>query len=540
MTRAEKIQQFRAERQQNDRTIAPAIERLGIGATWNRELVHQMAAAASDEARAMNNTSSEAVASNKGLTYWSPTINMARDPRWGHAEENYGEDPVLTGALGGQFVSGLQGDDEKYLKTAATPKHYLANNSETNRHNGSSNLTEAEIREYYTPAFAQLVGEFGAGSLMTSYNAVNGVPVSASREYVETLARRTFGFNGTVTSDCDAIRDVWQPANHNWGPDGTPLSAPEAVAWTLKTGVDLDCMDGDYPKYLEESYGQGNITEADMEASLVRTFTIRMKTGEFDPAEQVPWRNADYTLDKQISAPDHLAISKQMSAESTVLLRNEAMDTGDRLLPFDAKKTENVVVGPLATTEVHGDYSPSQIAEHSNALEGVTKAVQAANPGASVTYVSGMNKTGLEDKRKPNIGGKVGESNAAVRFLDAAGSELGRVSPRPCSRTSPSPDGVRSSPGTRSPTASSPRAPGAATSASTPSSPRAPRASRSSSRTRRRPSKEDASPSASERRPQPRSAPSTPSARPRRAPTPAPPASRSSSSPTRTTPSSRS
>lgn len=468
MTRAEKIEQFRAERQQNDKTIAPAIERLGvdaysywnealhgiaradeagrglndggeatefptglgIAASWNPDLVYEMASAASDEARAMNNTASAAVASHKGLTYWSPTINMARDPRWGRAEESYGEDPVLTAVIGGQFVAGLQGDDETYLKTAATPKHYLANNSETNRHTGSSNLTEAELREYYTPAFAELVGTYGAGSLMTSYNAVNGVPVSASREYVETLARRTFGFNGTITSDCDAIRDVWQEANHNWGPDGTPLSAAEAVAWTLKTGVDLDCMDQDYPTHLEDSYLEGNVTEAGMEASLVRTFTIRMRTGEFDPEDSVPWRNSEYSLAAQISAPDHLAVSRQMSAEGTVLLRNETMDSGSPLLPFDATAASNiVVVGPLATMEVHGDYSPSAIAEHSNALEGIEKAVTAANPGATVTYISGMNKTGFENKRKPNIGGQVGDSNAAVRFLDAGGDELARVAP---------------------------------------------------------------------------------------------------------------
>ncbi|WP_022868983.1 glycoside hydrolase family 3 N-terminal domain-containing protein [Schaalia vaccimaxillae] len=466
MTRAEKIEQFRAERQQNS-TIAPAIDRLGvpaynywnealhgiaradesnkglnnggeatefptglgIAATWNPDLVKAMASAASDEARAMHNFESAGVAAaHKGLTYWSPTINMLKDPRWGRAEETYGEDPFLTSVIGGQFVDGLQGDHETYLKTAATPKHYLANSSETNRHTGSSNLTEAELREYYTPAFADLVGKHGAGSLMTSYNAVNGTPVSASKEYVETLARRTFGFNGTVTSDCDAVRDVWQPQNHNWGPDGTPLTAPQAVAWTLKTGVDLDCMDGDYPKYLETSFQEGNVTEADMEASLVRTFTIRMRTGEFDGAGATPWDN--YTLDSEISADDHLATSRQMSDEAAVLLRNEQMETGSKLLPFDATKTDSVVVvGPLATTEVHGDYSPSAIAERSNALQGIEKAVAAANPNAKVTYIPGMNKSGLENKRKPQIGASVEGSPAAVRFLDAAGNELGRVAP---------------------------------------------------------------------------------------------------------------
>jgi beta-glucosidase-like glycosyl hydrolase len=478
MTRAEKIQQFRAERQHNA-NVAPAIPRLGvqaynywnealhgvaraaedpqhllnqggeasefptglgIAATWNPDLVRQMASATSDEARAMNNfTSPGAAAANKGLTYWSPTINMDRDPRWGRAEETYGEDPYLTSQIGGQFVLGMQGDDDTYLKTVATPKHYLANNSENNRHTGSSNLTEAELREYYTPAFAALVGEYGAGSLMTAYNEVNGTPVSASKELVEDLARRTFGFDGTVVSDCDAVRDVWQASNHSWTPPGfkAPLTAPQAVAWTLKTGVDLDCMDQDYPTYLEQSYAAGDVTEADMDASLVRTFTIRMRTGEFDPAEQVPWRSSEYTIENQVSSPEHLAVTQQMSDEAVVLLKNDARSaSGARALPLTAEDANSVVVvGALATTEVHGDYSPTRIAEHSNALQGIEKAVHAIDPMAEVTYIPGMNKSGLENKRKPSIGTQVAPAAgqaatpAAVRFLDASGNELGRVTP---------------------------------------------------------------------------------------------------------------
>ncbi|PZR55329.1 hypothetical protein DNL40_02860 [Xylanimonas oleitrophica] len=479
MTRAEKIQQFRAERQHNA-GVAPAIPRLGvpaynywnealhgvaraaedpehllnqggeatefptglgIAATWNRELVRAMADATSNEARAMNNFASPGVAAaHKGLTYWSPTINMDRDPRWGRAEETYGEDPFLTGEIGGQFVDGMQGEHETYLKTVATPKHYLANNSENNRHTGSSNLTEAELREYYTPAFAKLVGEHGAGSLMTAYNAVNGTPVSASKELVEDLARRTFGFTGTVVSDCDAVRDVWQPSNHHWTPPGftEPLTAPQAVAWTLKTGVDLDCMDQDYPTYLEGSYAEGNVTEADMDASLVRTFTIRMRTGEFDPAELVPWRSAEYTIENQVSNPQHLAVSQQMSDEAVVLLKNDspAGSDGPAALPLTPEDADNVVVvGPLATTEVHGDYSPTRLAESKNALQGIEAQVRAVAPDAQVTYIPGMNRSGLENRRKPSIGTRVppaagqAATPAAVRFLDASGAELGRVTP---------------------------------------------------------------------------------------------------------------
>jgi len=472
MTRAEKIQQFRAERQHNG-NIAPAIPRLGvaaynywnealhgvaraaedsahtlnnggqatefptglgIAATWNRSLVRSMASATSDEARAMNNFTSASIAANKGLTYWSPTINMHRDPRWGRAEETYGEDPFLTSEIGGQFVTGMQGTDDTYLKTVTTPKHFLANNSENNRHTGSSDLTETELREYYTPAFADLAGsKYGAASLMTAYNRVNGVPVSASRELIETLARRTWGFNGVVVSDCDAVRDVWWAGGHAYQPEelNAPLTARQAVGYTLKSGVDLDCMDQDYPNYLEGSYSEGSVTEADMDVALTRAFTQRFRLGEFDSAENVPWRNDTYTIENQVSSAAHLSVSQQMSDEAVVMLKNDRPAGGSTAaLPLTRSDAENiVVVGPLAEREVHGDYSPTKTLEHGTALQGIEEAAAAINPAANVTYIPGMNNAGFDNRRKPSIGTTVNGTRAAVRFLDADGAELGRVAP---------------------------------------------------------------------------------------------------------------
>ncbi|MDR0431807.1 MAG: glycoside hydrolase family 3 C-terminal domain-containing protein, partial [Bifidobacteriaceae bacterium] len=484
MTRAEKLPQFKAERQyqnallNNNNGIAPAIDRLGvqaynwwnealhgiarahgnatnpaqqlmnggeatefptglgIAATWNRDLVRIGMAAASDEARAMNNHTDTVApaAKHKGLTYWSPTINLNRDPRWGRAEESYGEDPYLTGEIGGQFTIGMQGTNPTYLKTAVTPKHYLANNSETNRHIGSSNLTEAELREYYTASFATIMGKYGAKSMMTAYNRANGVPMSASRDFIETLTRRTWGFDGVVTSDCGAIADVYRINNFRWTPRESDhaVTQPEGVSYSLKAGTELDCMDNAYPNTgagLEPAYASGFVTEEDIDVALTRAFKVRMEFGEFDSDAKVPWKNGDYTLAKEISAPDHLAAARQMSNEAVVMLKNERpFGSAAPVLPLSAATAQDiVVVGPIATYEVHGDYSPSTLKEHFTPLQGLQAA--AAETGASLTYISGLN--GVPNThwqmRKPNLGRNV-NGNVVARYFDASDTEVGRVS----------------------------------------------------------------------------------------------------------------
>ncbi|MDR1152893.1 MAG: glycoside hydrolase family 3 C-terminal domain-containing protein, partial [Bifidobacteriaceae bacterium] len=480
MTRAEKLPQFKAERQYqnanltNNNGIAPAIPRLGVqaynwwnealhgiarahgnstnpaqqlinggeatefptglgvAATWNRELVRIGMAAASDEARAMNNHTDTVApaAKHKGLTYWSPTINLNRDPRWGRAEESYGEDPYLTGQIGGQFTIGMQGGDSTYLKTAVTPKHYMANNSETNRHIGSSDLTESELREYYTAPFATLMGEYGAKSMMTAYNRANGVPMSASREFIETLTRRTWGFDGVVTSDCGAINDVYRNNNYRWTPRESDhfVTQQEAVSYTLKAGTELDCMDNAYPNTtqgLEPAYGNGLVTEEDIDVALTRAFKVRMEFGEFDSPDKVPWTGADYTLATQISAQDHLAASRQMSDEAVVMLKNDRPNgSATPVLPLSAASAQNiVVVGPMAQYEVHGDYSPSATKEHFTPLQGLEEMADAT--GATLTYIPGINGVPNTDwrRRKPNLG----RSNVVARYLNAGGTEIGRV-----------------------------------------------------------------------------------------------------------------
>jgi beta-glucosidase-like glycosyl hydrolase len=375
---------------------------LGIASTWDRDMVKAMTAAISDEARAFTNdcllNPQYALTDQcKGLTYWSPTINLNRDPRWGRADESYGEDPYLAGELAGMFAQGLQGGDTSnpdsiggtaasYLKAVSTPKHYLANNSEVNRHNGTSMLTDRSLHEYYTAQFGRAV-EYGAKSFMTSYNATNvipqytsdyaaptfytansvdqyggltgattvGTPQSANEYTVDTLMRRMYGFDGFVTSDCGATEDVYQvwPNGHSWAPPelGRQVTEAEGSAWSLKAGTDVDCFGNDYPAHQTAAMEQGLSPEQIWDVSLTRAFTVRFQTGEFDV--DVPWKNADYTTANQIGTAQHLAQAHQMSLEAPVLLKND----GD-VLPLSVNGGQTVVVGHYADLPVHGGYSP--------------------------------------------------------------------------------------------------------------------------------------------------------------------------------------
>ncbi len=378
---------------------------LGIAATWNRDLVNEMASAISDEARAYN------ISSNRDLTYWSPTINIARDPRWGRADESYGEDPYLVGEIGSQFVGGMQNGDPLYTKVVSTPKHFFANNAENYRRNGDSVLTERELREYYTPAFGELLGENGAGahSTMTAYNEVNGVPVSASTEYVQDLARRTWGFDGFITTDCDAIRDIWD--RHVWTPDGWdhPVNKTEASAYGIKAGADLDCSSWSYRDTLPDARDQGLVTEDDLDVVLVRVFAERMRLGEFDPAADVQWRSNEYTTANQLHSAAHVATADQMSNEAPVLLKNEAPIGGSTpALPLQPEDADNIVLlGYLGREYNLGGYSGNPSPAPRTPQVALNAAIQAYAPGASVTQIDGIT---------PRYGQKPGV--LGVTFLD--------------------------------------------------------------------------------------------------------------------------
>ena len=248
---------------------------VAVGATWDPELIKRETSVVSDEARGFNYNEIYT------LTYWSPVVEPMRDPRWGRSGESFGEDPFLISQIAGGFIQGIMGNDPTYLKAVPCGKHYFANNSEFNRHTGSANMDDRDMREFYLLPYRTLIEKDNLPAIMTAYSAVNDIPMSASKFLVDTVARRTYGLNGYVTGDCDAISDIF--SGHHY-----VQSNAEATALGLKAGVDTDCGSV-YQTSALDALKQGLITEADMDRALVDIFTVRMRLGEFDPKDIVPY-----------------------------------------------------------------------------------------------------------------------------------------------------------------------------------------------------------------------------------------------------------
>ncbi|MDR7302871.1 glycoside hydrolase family 3 C-terminal domain-containing protein [Haloactinomyces albus] len=396
---------------------------LSMGSTWNPDLMYRVASRTSSEAR-------EVVRNNTlDLSFYSPTINLSRDPRWGRNDETFSEDPTLTAKMGSQFVNGMEGKDkngnllpsaEGYLKTSTTIKHFAANNSEYNRRTGSSNMDERTLREYYTAPFREVIRNSDPGSIMAAYNRVNGVPASADLHLLDTLARKTFGFDGFFTSDCDSVYEIqhghqWQPPNKE-----EPVDHIERNAYANAAGIDLNCNQGFHD---EHHYGNtlptavekgikthnGVYTENFMDASLVRMFTVRIKLGEFDDPADVPWvrkarervprgswenSNANNAVTQ---TPKRLELAREAAAESIVLLRNEPVDgSGSKLLPLKVPESgpfRVAVIGNHAKKMYLGGYSSNQgsagLANSTTGYEGIKTAIKAINPDAVVDYLPG-------------------------------------------------------------------------------------------------------------------------------------------------------
>ena len=317
-----------------DVTVFP--QSINLASTWDTLLIKQVATAISTEARLKNREL------GKGLTYWSPTINMARDPRWGRNEETYGEDPYLTSRLGVAFVQGLQGNHPKYLKTVATVKHFVANNKENDRFSISSQIPTKQLYEYYFPAFEACVKEGNVQSVMTSYNALNGVAPSASTWLLGDVLRKEWGFDGFVVSDCGAIGVVnWQHRMVN--------SLEETVALCVNSGCDLECGDI-YRDKLVNAVHQGLITEDVIDRALTRVLTARFKLGEFDSIQSVPYNHYDKKL---LAGKEFSALAYEAAVKSLVLLKND-----NHFLPVDKNKVRSVaVIGPFADNNYLGGYS---------------------------------------------------------------------------------------------------------------------------------------------------------------------------------------
>ncbi len=321
---------------------------IGNAATWDESLVHSIGEVVSTEARAKYN---DAIAHGNhdryyGLTIWSPNINIFRDPRWGRGQETYGEDPFLTSRLGTAFVEGIQGNDPKYFRAIATPKHYAVHSGpESTRHKANIDPTPHDLWDTYLPAFRATITEGHADSIMCSYNAVDNVPACASKMLLGEILRGDWHFPGFVTSDCGAIGDFSESYGHHYSADFAAGSAAGILA-----GTDTDCGT-EYLK-LTDAVHKGLLTEAQLDVSVKRLFTARMKLGMFDPPEQVPFSKITYAT---VDSPEHAELALRAARESMVLLKNE-----NHFLPLDPAKQQTIaVVGPLAGSRIalEGNYN---------------------------------------------------------------------------------------------------------------------------------------------------------------------------------------
>ncbi len=337
---------------------------VALGSAWDPELIYRVANAISDEARILNQTR------RKGLTYWSPTINIARDPRWGRNEESYSEDPYLLSVMGVAFIKGMQGDDPYYFKTISTPKHFLANNEEERRHTGSSDVDMRTMFEYYLPAFQKAVVEGKAYSIMGAYNEVNHVPSNANTFLLNDLLRRKWGFQGYVVSDCGAINDMVN--GHHFFETNA-----EASARSILAGCDLSCG-FEYRNGLKEALDKGLLEEKDLDSALTRVLSARFRLGEFDPPEKVPYTSVPI---EKLDCKEHRDLALESAQKSIVLLKNNG------ILPLDKDSIKSIaVIGPNAAEAQLGIYSGFPNVSISP-LEGIKDKAEAR--GIKVEYTLG-------------------------------------------------------------------------------------------------------------------------------------------------------
>ncbi len=356
-------------------TVFP--QAIGLGATFDQKLIGRVADVISTEARAKYNEAQRQGNHKRfyGLTFWSPNINIFRDPRWGRGQETYGEDPYLTGRLGVAFVRGLQGDDPKYLKTVSTPKHYAVHSGpEPERHLFDAAASERDMQETYFAAFRATVTEGKAESVMCAYNRVNGEPACANTHLLGDMLRGQWGFKGYVVSDCGAIDDIYQ--RHHFA-----KSAAEASALAVKRGTDIEC--GDSYRALVAAVKQGLISETEIDQALKRLFAARFRLGMFDPAEMVPFAKIPFSENDSAA---HRQLALETARESMVLLKND-----NNTLPLKKDLKTIAVIGPNADSMqvLLGNYN-GQPSRATTPLAGIRAKV---SPQTKVLYAAGASLT---------------------------------------------------------------------------------------------------------------------------------------------------
>ncbi len=360
-------------------TVFP--QAIGLAATWDTDLIHRVAEVISTEARAKYNDAIQHGNTGRyfGLTFWSPNINIFRDPRWGRGQETYGEDPYLTSRIGVAFVTGLQGDDQNYLKTVSTPKHFAVHSGpEVLRHRFNVPVSPHDLVDTYTPAFRATIMEGKADSVMCAYNAVRGEPACANHMLFDTL-RNKWGFKGYVVSDCWAISDLHQ--GH-----GFVLTLEQAAALAVKAGTDLSCG----PEFSALPFALRNrlLSNDDLDRAVKRLFEARFRLGMFDPPDRVPWSKLSLADN---DTPAHRQVALEAARKSIVLLKNER-----NILPLKPSVKTIAVIGPNADSlsVLLGNYN--------------------GNPSSYTTILDGLRKRFRNTEILTEMGSPITETSAVL------------------------------------------------------------------------------------------------------------------------------
>ncbi len=405
-------------------------EPIGLAATFDAPGIHTMATQIGIEGRIkhVQNVREGHTGIMGGLDFWSPNLNIFRDPRWGRGQETYGEDPFLTGRMGVAYVTGLQGDNPKYYLAIATPKHYAVHSGpEPTRHFADVDVSKHDEVDTYEPAFRAAVVEGNAGSVMCAYNAINGQPACANQYLLQDQLRGKWGFKGYVVSDCDAVRDV--AANHRYR-----ATQAQGVAISVIRGMDNECVtftsrfgDPDEKAYID-AVQQGYLPESTLDTALIRLFSARIKLGMFDPPDMVPYSKID---EKELDSAEHRALARKLANESMVLLKN------DGLLPLGPGIKKIAVIGPLAdqTRPLLGNYAgqPTHIV---SILDGL----KAEFPNAMITYVPGTQFLRSDGNPVPDVAltSPDGKPGLKAEYSESAGRPGAQSNAKPlATRTEP-------------------------------------------------------------------------------------------------------
>ncbi len=379
---------------------------IGMSASWDTALVRQVAGVLSDEARAIYNgwhIDPNAKGEHKGLIYRAPVINIGRNPYWGRNHEAWGEDPFLTGRMAVAYVQGLQGDDPRYMKIAATLKHFAVNNVETDRQKLNANVPEAMLRDYWLPHFREAIVEGKAASVMASYNAINGTPNNINHWLLTDVLKGDWGHAGFVVSDLGGVASMVK------GHEAGKMQISDAVAQSLMAGCDFS--DKEFEMNIPAAVQSGKLTEARLDDALTRVLRVRFQLGDFDPFGAVPYSKIP---PDSICSPEHRAVALKAAQESIVLLENRG-----NFLPLDKSKIKRIaVIGSLANDVLTNNYN-GKPDRSVTPLAGIQDFVGA---GAQVTYSPGYSLPHGWPKAVPGVTGSNDFANAvaAARGADIA------------------------------------------------------------------------------------------------------------------------